>query len=53
VSWEQVERAATERRDELLVFEPSAVLERLERFGDAFQPVLELRQRLPAPVGEG
>jgi bifunctional non-homologous end joining protein LigD len=50
VSWEEVEQAATERRDELLVFEPSAVLERLERFGDPFQPVLELQQRLPAPV---
>jgi bifunctional non-homologous end joining protein LigD len=51
VTWEEVERAAAERRDDSLVFEPRAVLERLERLGDLFQPVLELDQRLPAPVG--
>jgi bifunctional non-homologous end joining protein LigD len=50
VMWEEVERAARERRDDLLVFEPAAVLERLDRLGDLFLPVLELRQRLPAPV---
>jgi bifunctional non-homologous end joining protein LigD len=50
VTWEEVERAAGEGRDELLVFEPEAVLERVDRMGDLFRPVLELGQRLPAAI---
>jgi bifunctional non-homologous end joining protein LigD len=50
VTWEEVEAAAIAGRDDSLVFEPRAALERLERLGDLFQPVLELDQRLPAPV---
>lgn len=47
VSWEEVE-AALERDDrDCLVFETADVLERIERHGDLFAPVLELKQELP------
>ncbi|MHB8507698.1 MAG: non-homologous end-joining DNA ligase [Candidatus Dormibacteria bacterium] len=47
LSWEEVERcAAGKMGDHLLVFEAEAVLERVERQGDLFAPVLELVQDL-------
>ena len=47
IGWEEVE-AALERDDrECLVFEAGDVLERLDRGGDLFAPVLGLRQELP------
>jgi bifunctional non-homologous end joining protein LigD len=48
VVWDEIERAAAQGRDDLLVFEPAATLERIERHGDLHRPVLELNQRLPA-----
>jgi bifunctional non-homologous end joining protein LigD len=36
VTWDEVERAVTERRAELLQFGPAEVLERIERLGDLF-----------------
>lgn len=48
VEWEEVERAAQEEDPEALRFEASDVLERFEKRGDLFAPVLELRQGLPA-----
>jgi bifunctional non-homologous end joining protein LigD len=50
VTWDEIERAANAQRDDMLVFEPRTALERLERLGDLFRPVLELRQRLPAAI---
>jgi bifunctional non-homologous end joining protein LigD len=47
VSWAELEEAVADRRVEVLVLEPSEALDRLERLGDLFAPVLELRQRLP------
>ena len=47
VTWDEVERVATERRAELLTIEPAAALERIDRLGDLFGPVLELEQQLP------
>ena len=47
VTWDEVERAATERRSDLLVFGHEEVLARVDRLGDAFRPVAELAQRLP------
>jgi bifunctional non-homologous end joining protein LigD len=41
VSWAEVESCAVAGRPELLGFEPAAVLERLERFGDLFAPLAE------------
>jgi bifunctional non-homologous end joining protein LigD len=52
--WIEVERAARTRRADTLVFEARDVLARVDRHGDLFEPVLSLRQRLPAaePLGE-
>jgi bifunctional non-homologous end joining protein LigD len=48
VTWDEV-RACHEAGDpELLVFDAGQVLERVERDGDLFAPVLSLRQELPA-----
>lgn len=42
VGWAEVEAGAS------AVFDPEQVLDRVERLGDLFRPVLELRQSLPA-----
>jgi bifunctional non-homologous end joining protein LigD len=47
VTWDEVADAAAQRVD--LVFEAADVLERVERLGDLFLPVLELEQHLPSP----
>ncbi len=47
VTWREVERAARERDPGLLVFGWEDALERIERHGDLFEPVLKVRQRLP------
>ncbi len=48
VHWEEVEKAVGEKDASLLIFAPEEALERLEREGDIFEPVLTLQQRLPA-----
>ena len=48
VSWDEVEAASRRRSGKVLVFEHHEVLERIERDGDIFAPVLTLRQALPA-----
>jgi bifunctional non-homologous end joining protein LigD len=47
VSWDEVERALKKKDAGLLVFEASQVVKRFEKMGDLFEPVLELRQKLP------
>ncbi len=47
LEWDEVERTAERRDPELLVFDWKQVLERVERLGDLFEPVVKLRQRLP------
>jgi len=47
VTWEEVENAADSGDASTLVFEADAVLDRIERHGDLFAPVLELKQELP------
>jgi bifunctional non-homologous end joining protein LigD len=47
VKWEEVEAAAASGDGSGLIFEASAVLERIEQHGDLFAPVLELQQELP------
>ena len=47
VTWDEVERCFEAADPDLLVFESTRVLERVERHGDLFEPVLELRQKLP------
>jgi bifunctional non-homologous end joining protein LigD len=48
VTWEEVEAAADSGDGGSLVFEAGDVLDRVERHGDLFAPVLELEQELPA-----
>jgi len=47
VTWEEVERAHKKKDANLLVFEAKQTVSRVEKLGDLFSPVLELRQRLP------
>ncbi|HEX4215632.1 MAG TPA: non-homologous end-joining DNA ligase [Candidatus Dormibacteraeota bacterium] len=50
VSWEEVEKCHRSGEPQDLVFEASQVLQRIERHGDLFEPVAELRQKLPKEV---
>jgi bifunctional non-homologous end joining protein LigD len=47
VAWEEVERTLKKRDPNLLVFEAKQTVARVEKLGDLFAPVLELKQRLP------
>jgi bifunctional non-homologous end joining protein LigD len=47
VTWDEVERALKKKDASLLVFEAPQVVERFEKRGDLFAPVLELKQKLP------
>jgi bifunctional non-homologous end joining protein LigD len=47
VTWDEVERALKKKDASLLVFEAPQVVERFEKRGDLFEPMLELKQKLP------
>jgi bifunctional non-homologous end joining protein LigD len=47
VSWEEVERAFKKKDAKLLVFEAKQAVARFEKIGDLFEPLLELKQKLP------
>jgi bifunctional non-homologous end joining protein LigD len=47
VTWDEVTNCAENSDATSLVFEADAVLDRIERHGDLFAPVLELEQELP------
>ncbi len=47
VKWEEVEKCLEEGDPNLLVFEADAVLERAKKYGDLFEPVLKLKQKMP------
>ncbi len=47
VTWDEVERAVQKDDADSLVFEASDVLKRVDKHGDLFAPVLELKQKLP------
>jgi bifunctional non-homologous end joining protein LigD len=47
VTWEEVERTLKKKDANLLVFEARQAVSRVEKLGDLFAPVLELKQRLP------
>src|SRR6202035_5757165 len=47
VTWEEVVRTLKKKDANLLVFEAKQVVTRMEKMGDLFAPVLELKQRLP------
>ena len=48
VEWDEVESALKSKKKDRLVFEAADVLKRIEKHGDLFEPVLKLKQRLPA-----
>ncbi len=50
VSWEEVEHCLKAGDPSLLVFDSERVLDRVERLGDLFLPVLMLKQKLPKEV---
>ena len=47
VTWNEVENCLKKGDPELLVFTSDKVLERAEKSGDLFEPVLKLKQKLP------
>jgi hypothetical protein len=47
LSWDEVEKIQKKRDPGLFVFEAPQVLERVEKVGDLFEPVLKLKQKLP------
>jgi bifunctional non-homologous end joining protein LigD len=50
VTWDEVEACLEAEDPSLLVFDSAAVLDRVERMGDLFEPVQTLKQKLPAKV---
>jgi len=48
VLWDEVELTQKKGDAKLLSFESNAVLKRVDKHGDLFAPVLELKQKLPA-----
>jgi bifunctional non-homologous end joining protein LigD len=47
VTWEEVENCLAKKDPNLLVFDSTQVLERMKQYGDLFEPVLRLKQKLP------
>ena len=47
VTWLELEHALESRDAKALAFSPDAALERVEKMGDLFAPVLKLKQKLP------
>jgi bifunctional non-homologous end joining protein LigD len=48
VTWDEVGRAAKRKDRAALTFVAENVVRRVQRLGDLFEPVLKVRQRLPA-----
>jgi bifunctional non-homologous end joining protein LigD len=47
VTWQELHKVAKAAKPDLLVFDSDAVLRRVEKFGDLFEPVLTMKQKLP------
>jgi bifunctional non-homologous end joining protein LigD len=47
VTWDEVERTLKKKDASLLVFESSQAVARVDKLGDLFEPLLELKQKLP------
>ena len=47
MTWEEVEKTLQKKDASLLVFEAKQVVARVEKLGDLFEPMLELKQTLP------
>jgi bifunctional non-homologous end joining protein LigD len=50
VSWEEVEGCLRNGEPSMLQFDSNQVLSRTEKMGDLFEPLLQLRQKLPESV---
>jgi bifunctional non-homologous end joining protein LigD len=48
VTWKEVEQCLAKNDPDLLVFTSDQVLKRAEKLGDLFEPVLTMKQKLPA-----
>ncbi|MBV9623149.1 MAG: non-homologous end-joining DNA ligase [Acidobacteria bacterium] len=53
ITWEEVERTFKKKDANLLVFESQKTLERVDKMGDLFAPLLTLKQKLPKVPGIG
>jgi bifunctional non-homologous end joining protein LigD len=55
VTWQEVENCLKKADPELLVFTSDHALQRVKKFGDIFEPVLKLKQKLPplTALGQG
>jgi bifunctional non-homologous end joining protein LigD len=53
VSWDEVEHALKKKDPKLLVFESHQTLDRVDKLGDLFAPLLSLKQKLPKLPGIG
>ncbi len=51
VKWDEVEQALKKKDSTLLVFEAGQLLDRVQKMGDLFEPVLTLKQKLPKLAG--
>ena len=47
LTWDEVEECLTRKDPQLLAFDSEAALKRVGEFGDLFEPVLKLKQKLP------
>jgi bifunctional non-homologous end joining protein LigD len=47
VTWDEVKKCLSKKDPQLLGFDYEAALKRVEKFGDLFEPVLQLKQKLP------
>jgi len=47
VTWQELQKVSKSGKADQLVFDSEAVLRRVEKLGDLFQPVLTLKQKLP------
>jgi bifunctional non-homologous end joining protein LigD len=47
VTWDEVEKTSKEKDANLLVFRTDDTLQRVEKLGDLFAPMNELKQKLP------
>ncbi|MBI2677290.1 MAG: ATP-dependent DNA ligase [Candidatus Koribacter versatilis] len=48
ITWDEVEKCLKKKDAEVLVFTSDDTLKRVEKFGDLFEPVLKLKQKLPS-----
>jgi bifunctional non-homologous end joining protein LigD len=48
LTWDEVAAAHKKRKPEMLEFDYRQTLDRVQKFGDLFEPVLKLKQKMPA-----